>query len=179
MTNKNFFTAIRAMAASMFQLTLLLALTGVSVRAHDPMDITAQARFLPGGIELRLTLAWSTACQLIAKGREPASFQPEKFAEIRPLFQQHAAGFLPVTVEGKILAPQTVAAELNYDGDVKIILQFSSPTAPRVRFDAALLKSLPEDCTVFLLIRGPGPKQYVQERMTFEKPSYEIDGLPH
>lgn len=179
MSIKKISAALPTMAVRQFKLMLLLALTSVSVRAHDPMDITAQARFLPEGLELRLTLAWSTACQLIAEDRAASNLRPENFPEIRPLFQQRAASFLRVTVGDKILVPQSVTTDLSYDGDVKLILQFSPATSPRIRFEAALLRVLPQDCTVFLLIRGPAPTQFAQGRMTSERPRFEINDASH
>lgn len=171
--------ACRRNISRLFRLTLILVLTCATARAHDPSDITAQARLLPGGMELRLTLAWSTATRLLATSRPPEAIQLERFEEIRPALQLCAPGFLTVTSDGKILAPKSVVAELSRDGDVKIHLQFPPVAAPRFRFDAALLKTLPYGYTVFLSVLGPGPKQYVQERMTSEKPSCEIDVFPH
>ncbi len=159
-------------------LTLLLALTCASVRAHDPLDITAQARLLPGGIELRLTLAWSTASRLLADGPAGAVIRPEQFDEIRPALELRAPAFLPVSANGKTLAPKSVATELSRDGDVKILLLFPAVAATRFRFDAALLKALPEGGTVFLLARGPGADPFVHERMTLEKPACEIAAFP-
>ena len=168
----------RTNSSRLFRLTLLLALTCASARAHDPSDITAQARLLPGGIELRLTLAWSTASRLLVEGR-PAPFQPERFDEIRPALQLRAPGFLTVTAGGKTLAPKSVVAELSRDGDVKILLQFPPVAEPRFRFDAAMLKTLPDGYTVFLLGRGPRDDQFVHERLTLEKQSCEIAAFPH
>jgi hypothetical protein len=61
---------------------------------------------------------------------------------------------------------------------VNILLQFPPSAAPRFRFDAALLKTLPEGYTLFLLVRGPRDDQFVRERMTLEKQSCEIVAFP-
>ena len=171
--------ACRMNSTRLFRLTLLLALTCASARAHDPSDITAQARLLPGGIELRLTLAWSTASRLFVEGRPARAIRPERFDEIRPALQLRAPGFLLVTAGGKTLAPESVVAELSRDGDVKILLQFPPVAAPRFRFDAALLKTLPDGYTVFLLWRGPRDDQFVHQRLTLEEQSCEIAAFPH
>ena len=178
MTNAQATGAFRTNTASLFKLTLLLALTCAPARAHDPSDITAQARLLPGGIELRLTLASTTAGRLLAEGRPAGAIRPERFDEIRPALQLRAPGFLTVTAGGKTLAPESVVAELSRDGDVIILLQFPPVAAPRFRFDAALLKALPDGYTVFLLVRGPRDDQIVRESMTLEKPSCEIAAIP-
>lgn len=166
-------------ASATVRLTLLLALTSASARAHDPSDISAQARLLPAGIELRLTLAWSTASRLLVEGKPAGAFRPERFDEIRPALQLRAPGFLTVTAGGKMLAPASVVAELSRDGDVKILLQFPPVAEPRFRFDAAMLKTLPDDYTVFFLWRGARDDQFLHERLTLEKQSCEIAAFAH
>ena len=170
--------ACRTNTVFLIRLTLLFALTWASALAHDPSDITAHARLLPERIELQLTLAWSTASELLAPGKPAGVIRQERFDEIRPALQLRAAEFLTVTAGGKTLAPESVVAELSRDGDVKIRLQFPPVAVSPFRFDAPLLKTLPDGYTVFLFVIGPEPQRYVQARMTSEKSSYEINDAP-
>ncbi len=160
---------------NLLKLALLLAVSCASARAHDPLDLTAQARLLPEGLELRLTLASSTASRLLAEGKPAAAISPERFTQLHATLQLRAPNFLTVTADGKTLAPKSVATELSQDGDVKILLQFPPSAARHFQFDAVLLKTLPAiGYTVFLLVRGPRDDQAVHERLTLEKPRCEI-----
>ena len=156
-------------------LALLLVVSCAAARAHDPLDLTAQARLLPEGLELRLTLASSTASRLLAEGQPAAAISPERFAQLHATLQLRAPNFLTVTAGGKTLAPKSVATELSPDGDVKILLQFPPSAARSFHFDAVLLKTLPATgYTVFLLVRSADDTQATHERMTLEKPACEI-----
>lgn len=163
--------------ANVFRLVpLLLIVACAPARAHDPLDITAQVRLLPGGIAVRLTLAWSAACRLLAGGKQPVRWlPPEKFGEIRPLLQTRAPRFFALADEGNILAPRAVGAELTDDGDVTIRLEFPAARAARVRIDAALLTILgSEGYTVILTVLGPREGQVGHELLTLEKPGCAI-----
>jgi hypothetical protein len=159
-----------------FSVAVLLALACPAMHGHDPYDITSQARLLPEGIELRLTLASSTARRLL--NGKPAPIQPGQFDALRSEFERRAPQFLTLTAGNKTLVPKSVTAEFTVDGDVKILLQYPPSTASRLRFDAALLRTLATDgYTVLLLVRGPHEDQAVHERLTLEKPQCEISAF--
>lgn len=139
---------------------------------HDPFDITSQAQLLPGGIELRLTLASSTARRIL-HGKS-GTIRPEEFAAFRAEIERRASQFLRVSADNTPLVPKRIGVELTLDDDVKILLEFPASHAPKFRFEASLLRMLATDgYTVFLLVRGRHD-QAVHERLTLEKPDCEI-----
>ena len=155
----------------------LLALTGTALRAHDPYDVTSQARILPEGIELRLTVASSTARRLLTG--KAGTIAPAQFDVLRSEFERRAPQFMTLSAANTALVPTTVAVELTEEGDVKILLRYSPPTAARLRLQAALLEQLPrEGYTVFLLVRGSPDERAVAERLTLEKPACDLPVSP-
>ena len=145
-------------------------------RAHEPFEITADARPRAEGLELRLTLAWSTTMRACHGGKAPDPWiPPEDFDRQRARIEKHAAGFFVVTADHEPLAVRDMRVQLTVENDIEIVLLFNPPAAGTVRFHAAMLHVLPREGygSQFTILARDGAF-LGQETLWPDKPSFEL-----
>lgn len=161
-------------------LTVLAAWAGLlahPARAHDPFEITADARIRGDSLEISVTMARSTAMTIAAGGKLSPSFDPEKFEQLRPQFAACAARLFDITAAGKPVAVREVRVELGRELDVEFHLVFPRPAKSPLRFHGALVTKLPQGYGATLTVVAP-EAMLGQKLLTAEDPSLEVGLQP-
>jgi len=126
-------------------LAVLLAVWSHEAHAHEPFQITTEARALPGGLVLHATLASRTAT-LACPGAVGAvrSLTPDDLERHRVGLDACARGLYVVRSVGRVLEPLTADVRLTEEGDFDARLRYP-PAAPGVlTLEAVHLARLPD-----------------------------------
>lgn len=110
--------------------------------AHDPFEITADARLRADGLELVVTMAPSTAMAISSADGTPERFPPDEFEKLWARFAAGGARLFEVTGGGKRIAVRRVTVGLAREFDVEFRLSFPAPARGPLRLRAAHLARL-------------------------------------
>ena len=111
--------------------------------AHDPFQITTDARVRATGLELRVTMLGNTAahlCNAVDGGR--IQLDAASFAPLREAFERCAPGLYAITANGAGLEPVRWEVAVTIEGDVDFKLLYPRPPQGPLRFDAVHLERL-------------------------------------
>lgn len=131
-----------------------LALGAGQLHAHDPFEITADARLRDDTLELVVTMARSTALSVAAGGRESPTFDPAQFEKLRPKFEACAPSLFELTAAGRKLALKRVTLALTIENDVEFRLVYAAPRRPPLRLRATHVTKLPYGYGVVLAVHS-------------------------
>ena len=127
-------------AIGLFSLLLSVA---PHAHAHDPFEITTDARLGATTLELRVTMARSTALAVARGVEEAPTFEPGKFAVFQPEFERAAPRLYTITAgNGAALAPVKATVALGVEADVEFRLSYARPARGFLRFEAKPLALL-------------------------------------
>jgi hypothetical protein len=118
---------------------------GSTAFAHEPFSITTEARALPDGLAMHVTMAGRTAT-LACPGAagEPHRLTPDDLVRHRTALEGCAKTLYAVTSSGRRLEPTTALLALTEEGDFDARLAYPpAPPGPLV-FDAVHLSRLPD-----------------------------------
>jgi len=134
---------------------LLLALSAAGAAfAHDPMEITADAVLKAGSLELRVTMARSTAEAVIDGAKFGTLFDPSVFAALQPRFEKHAAKLFAIASGGAVLVPRHAAVTLTVENDVEFRLDYPRAAPGLLRFEAVHVAKLADGYGDLLTVQG-------------------------
>jgi hypothetical protein len=126
-------------------LGLWLALAARDAAAHDPFEITTLARLGSRGLEVRVTLAGSTAARTCLPGEVArAPLAPAALEALRPRLEACARAFYRVSAGGVPLPPRAAAVALIAGNDLEMTVDYPRPAAGPLRLEAAFLARLPD-----------------------------------
>ena len=123
---------------------VLVALAG-DARAHEPFQITTEARALASGLLLHVTLASRTAtlaCPGVV-GTE-RSLTADDFERHRARLEDCARGLYVVRSAGRVLEPSTAVIGLTDEGDFDARLRYPRAAPGALTFEAVHLARLPD-----------------------------------
>jgi hypothetical protein len=109
-------------------------------RAHDPFQITTDARIFSDRLDVRVTMAERTAVKICLGEAAPATLAPGEFEKARGAFE--SCSLYRLTAGGEPLAPSAVRVALTSEGDIQTVISFPLPTASPLVFDAVHLARL-------------------------------------
>ncbi|MDC0683022.1 HupE/UreJ family protein [Sorangium atrum] len=124
---------------------LVALLSADSALAHDPFEITTEASLLADRLEVQITMARGTAatsCPDAAGGRPREG--PASLEAWRSRMEACAPRLYEVTAGGEALRPSAARAALTVENDAEMTLVYPLPARGPLRFDAVLLRQLPE-----------------------------------
>ena len=122
-----------------------LLLWTVDAQAHDPFEITTDARLAEGHLKVRITMARKTALQAcLDHGVSEAALHAADFEIQRPELERCAPELYVITDADRPLHPEEVQVILTEENDVETTLLYPLPTTGPLRFDAVHLKRLPD-----------------------------------
>jgi len=120
-----------------------------AARAHEPFEITADARASLTETTLRLLIAGHTAELLCGELPDLANAEPWR--------RCGAALFTVTGAEGRRLAVRAVAARVTVENDVAVTVTFPPPDPGALHFEATFLRRLADPTYGALLtVTGPG-----------------------
>jgi hypothetical protein len=138
---------------------------GGAARAHEPYEITVNARIRDAGLALQVLLADSTAALVCGTGstnrRRDAGVGESTAvpdAAQRALLQACGRNLFRITAGGGVpLKPLRVEARITVENDVDLEISYSRPPSGRMRFDAIFLDRLRDPTYgANVTVTGPG-----------------------
>ncbi len=141
-----FFTAKWcALAAHAAAAAGVVAALAPDARAHDPFQITTEARALPNGLVLHATLASRTAtlaCPSAVGGVR--SLTAADLEQHRAALDACARGLYVIRSAGRALAPLAADVTLTQEGDFDARLRYPAAAPGALTFEAVHLARLPD-----------------------------------
>jgi hydrogenase/urease accessory protein HupE len=131
-----------SVARGAIALALVLGLGGTA-QAHDPFQITTDARLRADALEVRVTMLGNTAahlCGAVDGGR--IELDAATFAALRGAFERCAPGLYEIRAGGAPLPPTLSEIALGVEGDVDFRIVYPRPAKAPLRFDAVHLARL-------------------------------------
>lgn len=121
-----------------------LALVAGRAEAHDPFEITTEARLGAEAMVLHVAMAASTAAAACLPDRpgRPGRVEEASFASLRPALEACGRGLYAVSAGGRALAPAHVAVALGVEGDVTMQVTYPRPPPGPLGFRATFLGHL-------------------------------------
>jgi hypothetical protein len=147
---------------------------GALLRAHDPYESTAVAIVRADRLELTLTLAQSTALQLIDPEARIKALTPQNLAEHRPRLVREGALLFVLTSARTPLAARTVAVELTDENDLVFTVAYPRPAAGRLLVHAAFLRRLGYGYGSLVTFDDAANRNLGWDQLLWERPSFEI-----
>jgi hypothetical protein len=121
--------------------TVLLA--APTVRAHDPFQITTDARVHADRIDLKVTMAQRTTARLCLGTAVPASPLPRpELEKLRAELESCGSGLYRLTAGGEPLVPRSTRVVVTEENDVETTLVYPPPGRSPLVFDAVHLARL-------------------------------------
>jgi hypothetical protein len=126
-------------------LVAVLLSSATPAAAHDAFEITAEARFSPAALELRITMAAATAARACAGAAAPEALA----ACARRLFE--------ITAGGQPWPARSADARRTVENDVELTVRYDRPAPGPVSFEAVFLDRLPDPTYgAVLTVEGDG-----------------------
>jgi hypothetical protein len=156
-------------------LGLVLALAARDAAAHDPFEITTLARLGSRGLDLRVTLAGSTAARTCLPGEAArAPLAPATFEALRPRLEACARAFYRVSGGGVPMAPRAAAVALTPENDLEMTVDYPRPAAGPLRLEAAFLARLPDPTYGAVLTVLADGRLLGQQLLRADEPALEV-----
>lgn len=128
---------------------LVLALAMLCIRgalAHDPFEITTEARLGPESFGLLVTMARSTARQLAAKTiPQDTQIEAVTFAGVQPALEALGRELFEVGAGGIALQARASEATLTVENDLQFRVSYTLRGEGPLRIDAVHLRRLPRE----------------------------------
>lgn len=151
-------------------LLALLALGALLVArpslAHDPFEITAEARTTPNALIVEATMARSTALELAA------------IESLGSRFEALGPSLFRVVSNGDALAVRRTSARITEEQDVEITTVYELPATGTLAFEAAHLRALPEGYTSAIRFDGGTPNSVAFKVLTATDPTLQTGAPP-
>ncbi|HSU40015.1 MAG TPA: hypothetical protein VLJ38_10610 [Polyangiaceae bacterium] len=123
----------------------MLAVSSQAARAHEPFQITTEARTLPAGLVLHVTLASRTATlacpSAVGAIRSLTSLDLERY---RAGLDACARGLYVVRSAGRVLEPLAADVRLTEEGDFDARLRYAPAAPGLLTLEAVHLARLPD-----------------------------------
>lgn len=150
---------------------LLLALP---LRAHDPYTSWAEAKLFADKLELTLTLARSSAHDLLPDAKKLPAITPETYAEFAPKLRAVAADLIRLSAGGRPLKFVSGETKISGDNDITFTLVYAKPTASPLRFIADYLGYLVDGHVGTIVVTGPAGEDIGWSPVTMDQPAFQV-----
>jgi hypothetical protein len=116
---------------------------GQAARAHDPFEITTDAKVFPDRLQLHVAMSSRTAAATCwGLGRHPNDFEQSDLDESPEKFQACARDLYRVTSAGVPLTPKSARVHLSVEHDFEAMIYYPPPKPGPLRFEALHLGRL-------------------------------------
>jgi len=128
-----------------------LAARAAPARAHEPFQITADARAGRDALALRMLIADSTAARLcapyFAQAAAPPRIDAASFPALQAALEACARELFTIAAAGHPLQPRAARAVLTPENDIEARVDYPPPARGPLRFEAPSLRRLLPDTT--------------------------------
>lgn len=155
-------------------LTVLMLTGSVGLRAHDIFSSWAETKILVDQLELTLTMARSSAHDLLPDARSRPPISPESFPTVERELRAAAPRLLQITSSGKPLLLRAVAVKISGDNDVTFTLTYPRPSAGTLAFSLLYLRELVDGHVATLVISNPRGEDLGWSPLTVDQPKFQI-----
>jgi hypothetical protein len=153
--------------------TLVLAGSFI-LRAHDIYSSWAETKILADRLELTLTMARSSAHDLLPDARSRPPISPASFAGVEKELRAAALRLLKITSDGKPLPVRTVAVKISGDNDVAFTLSYPQPSTGTLTFSLHYLRELVDGHVATLVISNARGDDLGWTPLTVDQPNFQI-----
>jgi hypothetical protein len=147
-------------------------------RAHDPYEAWTFVNVSRNALELNITMAQSTALQLVDPEKTIRGLTVENFPAQRARFEREAATLYIITSIRTPLKPRKIAVELTEENDVAFKIIYPRPAPGRLHFHAAFLKKLGEGFGGIIEATDNEGHHLGWEQVSVENPNLEVEVPP-
>lgn len=126
----------------LWSILLCVCCLSPSLRAHDPFEITTDAKLKPEALELRVTMSAGTAFQLIRGDKENGRVSPASFPAQQASLAAQGGNIFEVKAGDTPLALSSSKVSLTHENDVEFLLLYAPPQASPLRLQALLVEKL-------------------------------------
>jgi hypothetical protein len=123
---------------------------------------------------LIVTMAQSTAAQLIDPANSTRAITTQNFKQLHPALVRAAKALFVLTAARKPLTPQKADVELTEENDVIFTLTYPRPPPGALHFHAAFLKRLGAGYGGMLEVVESPAKDLGWEKLSFENSNFEV-----
>ncbi len=155
-----------------FLFTLLLL--ALPLRAHDPYTSFAEAKLLADKLELTLTLARSSAHDLLPDAKKLPPITPETYPGFAPKLRAVAGDLIRIAAGGKPLKFISGATTISGDNDITFTLLYAKPAASPLRFTADYLGYLVDGHVSTIVVTGPAGEDIGWSPVTMDQPVFQV-----
>ncbi len=167
---------LRITAPTPFRVFILLlgALLTFPLRAHDIYSSWAEAKLLADKLELTLTLARSSAHDLLPDAKQLPAITPETYAAVAPRLRAVAGDLIRIAAGGKPLKFLSGDTKISGDNDITFTLTYAKPTTSPLRFTADYLGYLVDGHIATVVVSGPAGEDIGWSPVSMDQPVFQI-----
>jgi hypothetical protein len=149
-----------------------------TVRAHDPYESWASVVLTRDTLELNVSMARSTALQVVDPEKSIRNLTLENFSEHRARFERAATALFVVTSVRTPMRPKKTTAEHTEENDIVFKIVFVRPAPGRLHFHAAFLRKLGQGYGGIIEVSDENGRDLGWEQIAFENPNLEVTVPP-
>jgi hypothetical protein len=165
--------ALTRRATSIFTIGLLFLLT-FPLRAHDIYSSWAEARILADKLELTLTLARSSAHDLLPDAKKLPAITPENYVEFAPKLRTVAGDLVRIASGGKPLKFVSGDAKISGDADITFTLAYAKPAASPLRFIVDYIGYLVDGHVATVVVTNAAGDDLGWSPVTLDQPVFQV-----
>jgi hypothetical protein len=124
-------------------------------------------------LEVTLTLARSSAHDLLPDAKKLPAITPENFSEFAPRLQSIASELLAITSAGKPLPLKSAQVKISGDADITFTLAYAPAAPGKLRLFAAYLGRLVDGHVATLVVTGANSEDLGWSPATMDQPVFE------
>jgi hypothetical protein len=153
---------------------LAVLLLALPLRAHDIYTSWAEAKILADKLELTLTLARSSAHDLLPDAKKLPAITPDNYSEFAPKLRAVASDLIRISAGGKPLKFISGDAKISGDADITYTLVYAKPAASPLRFIADYLGYLVDGHVATVVVSGPAGEDIGWSPVTMDQPVFQV-----
>lgn len=159
-------------------LAVLLLVQAGSVQAHDIYSSWAETKLLPDKLHLTLTLARSSAHDLLPSAETRPPITPQTFPDVAPDLRTVASELLRISDGDTVLPLRSVEVNISGDNDITFNLTYARPKVGPITFYLHYLRFLVDGHVATLVVSHANGDDLGWSPLTVDQPAFHV-ALPH
>ncbi len=167
-------SVLRTSRSTSIRLFVLFALLTLPLHAHDIYSSWAEAKLLADKLEITLTLARSSAHDLLPNAKQLPAITPENYADFAPKLRAVASDLIRLSDGGKPLKFVSGEARISGDADITFTLIYAKPTTSPLRVTADYLGYLVDGHVATVVVTGASGEDIGWSPVTMDQPVFQV-----